>query len=59
MRSLSAVEEQAAFATSGAYDWEHFQIGTDHFLAVANFRNDRPRSRAAVAAPRWQRQPAV
>lgn len=33
---LSAVEEQATIATNGAYDWEHFQIGTDHYLAVAN-----------------------
>eukprot|EP00050_Salpingoeca_kvevrii_P019046 m.81737 g.81737 ORF g.81737 m.81737 type:complete len:891 (+) comp8237_c0_seq1:142-2814(+) len=26
--------------TSGAFDWEHFEIGGDHFLAIANYVND-------------------
>ncbi|RKZ67812.1 MAG: hypothetical protein DRQ48_09330, partial [Gammaproteobacteria bacterium] len=28
-----------SIATSGAYSWEFFTIGTDHYLAVANYYN--------------------
>jgi hypothetical protein len=36
---LSGMVEQAAIPTQGAADWEHFQIGTEHYLAVANQYN--------------------
>jgi hypothetical protein len=32
--------EAQSIATSGAFDWEHFEIGTEHYLAVANHYND-------------------
>ena len=31
--------EEQSIATNGAFDWEHFTIGSDTYLAVANFRN--------------------
>jgi hypothetical protein len=37
---LSGLVEQAAIATQGGRDWEHFQIGPDDYLAVANYYND-------------------
>ncbi len=36
---LTGVVEQAAIPTQGGQDWEHFQIGTEHYLAVANHYN--------------------
>jgi len=35
--TLTAVQ---SIGTYGACDWEHFQIGTDHYIAVANYHRD-------------------
>jgi hypothetical protein len=31
--------EFQAIPTHGAFDWESFTIGTNHYLAVANYNN--------------------
>ena len=36
--------EIQSIPTHGACDWEHFTIGTDTFLAVANYHNDSTRN---------------
>jgi hypothetical protein len=34
--STSSWTSVQAIPTKGAHDWEHFQIGDEHYLAVAN-----------------------
>ena len=37
-------QQQLGIKTEGAYDWESFNIGRRHFLALAVFEGDEPQA---------------